>query len=162
MLSCKSFNTRPSGDVGGRVDFELYEPYLQNCGVSDPQAGTMLSYLRTFLLRAYLLSGSHRDFVFLVTSRALQEQLRSFLHGLIRAIHRQPRHLVQDVLCEDENTAYPLWDSYLVYTLCVRNSSLNLTIQNLHLTLEGAVFILNQPGSDMHENFCSFVCTVSA
>lgn len=39
---------------------------------------------------AYLLSGSHGEFVFLVTSRALQEQLRSLLQGLIRAVHRQP------------------------------------------------------------------------
>lgn len=59
---------------------------------------------------AYLLSGSHGDFAFLMTCGALQEQLRSFLHGLIRARQRQHRHLVQDVLCEDVDTVYHCWN----------------------------------------------------
>lgn len=43
---------------------------------------------------SYLLSSPREGFVFLVTSGA-----RSFLQTLVWAVHGQPRHLVQDVLC---------------------------------------------------------------
>lgn len=48
---------------------------------------------------SYLLSSPHEGFVFQMTSRALQDHPMSFLHTLIWAIHRQPRHIIQDVLC---------------------------------------------------------------
>lgn len=67
---------------------------------------------------SYPLSGPRAGLVFLMTSGALQDQLRSFLQTLIGAIHRQPRHLVQDVLYRDKDKGQSSPESKCTYTLC--------------------------------------------
>lgn len=73
---------------------------------------------------SYPLSGPHAGFVFLMTSGALQDQFRSFLQTLIWAIHRQPWHLVQDVLYRDKDKGQSSPESKCTYTLCVSGNLL--------------------------------------